>query len=569
MKLASAKKIAAYTRKGWWGRETFYDLFTRVAKARPGAPATVDPPDRETFLGDSPKRFDWRQLSDLTERYAAVFTQAGLRRSDVVVMQCPNIVEAVAVYLAAAKIGVVVSPLPVQYAGYELGYVIKAVNPKAVIAASRFKDRHLAKACRDVAGAGVIVFAIGPDAGVDGLVDLNAEAASVSLRKGPLGVFGAASKQEGEANDAFTIAWTSGTTGTPKGVPRSHNHWLAIAPATFDAMAVQPGERLLNPFPLTNMAAIGGMFASWLLSGGVLVLHHPFELPVFLAQLAEEEITATIAPPAVLTLLLKQGDLLDQFDLSKLRVIGSGSAPLSEFMVAGWKDRGVEIVNLFGSNEGVSLASGPREAPEPAKRASWFPRFGHPGADFSNRMHERLQTKLVSLETGKPVDQPGEEGELLVKGPAVFEGYYGDTGEARDEVFDSEGYFRTGDLFMIAPEDENFLVFKGRAKDIIIRGGVNVSAAELDTLLDGHPKIVEAAVFGMPDEVMGERIWVAVVVKDGETASLEEVIDWLTAKDIAKYKLPEKLVLVEALPRNAMNKILRWKLREMAEAEPA
>ncbi|HCR67474.1 MAG TPA: hypothetical protein DIW38_13355, partial [Oceanicaulis sp.] len=149
MKLASAKKIAAYTRKGWWGRETFYDLFTRVAKARPGAPATVDPPDRETFLGDSPKRFDWRQLSDLTERYAAVFTQAGLRRSDVVVMQCPNIVEAVAVYLAAAKIGVVVSPLPVQYAGYELGYVIKAVNPKAVIAASRFKDRHLAKACRD------------------------------------------------------------------------------------------------------------------------------------------------------------------------------------------------------------------------------------------------------------------------------------------------------------------------------------------------------------------------------------------------------------------------------------
>ena len=130
MKLASAKKIAAYTRKRWWGRETFYDLFTRVAKARPGAPATVDPPDRETFLGDSPKRFDWRQLSDLTERYAAVFTQAGCGVPTSWVMQCPNIVEAVAVYLAAAKIGVVVSPLPVQYAGYELGYVIKAVNPK-------------------------------------------------------------------------------------------------------------------------------------------------------------------------------------------------------------------------------------------------------------------------------------------------------------------------------------------------------------------------------------------------------------------------------------------------------
>lgn len=569
MKLASAKKIAAYTRKGWWGRETFYDLFQRVAKARPDASATIDPPDRATFIGDEPKQLSWRELSDLTERYAAVFARAGLRRSDVVVMQCPNIVEAVAVYLAAAKLGVVVSPLPVQYAGYELGYVIKAVKPKAVIAASRFKDRHLAKACRDVAGAGVTVFAIGPDAETGGLVDLNAEAASVALRKGPMGVFGAASKQAGEANDAFTIAWTSGTTGTPKGVPRSHNHWLAIAPATFDAMAIEPGERLLNPFPLTNMAAIGGMFASWLLSGGVLVLHHPFELPVFLRQLTEEQITATIAPPAVLTMLLKQGPLLDQFDLSKLRVIGSGSAPLSEFMVAGWKDRGVEIVNLFGSNEGVSLASGPREAAEPDRRASWFPRFGHSGADFSNRMHERAQLKLVSLETGEQVEQAGEEGELRVKGPAVFEGYYGDTGEAYDEVFDSEGYFCTGDLFMIAPEDENFLVFKGRAKDIIIRGGVNISAAELDTLLEGHPKLVEAAVFGMPDDVMGERVWVAAVAKEGETVELGDLVDWLIAKDIAKFKLPEKLVLVDALPRNAMNKVLRWKLREMSEVEPA
>lgn len=568
MKLASAEKIAAYTRKGWWGRETFYDLFTRVAKARPHAPATLDPPDREAFLGDAPKRLSWRELSDLTERYAAVFTQAGLRRSDVVVMQCPNIVEAVAVYLAAAKTGIVVSPLPVQYAGYELGYVIKAVRPKAVIAASRFKDRQLARACREAAGVGVMVFALGPDADRDGLVDLNAEAASVSLRKGPMGVFGAASKRAGEANDAFTIAWTSGTTGTPKGVPRSHNHWLAIAPATFDAMAIEPGERLLNPFPLTNMAAIGGMFASWLLSAGVLVLHHPFELPVFLNQLTEEEITATIAPPAVLTMLLKQGALLDQFDLSKLRVIGSGSAPLSEFMVAGWKDRGVEIVNLFGSNEGVSLASGPREASEPARRASWFPRFGHPGADFSNRMHERAQLKLVSVETGHVIENAGEEGELRVKGPAVFEGYYGDTGEKRDEVFDSEGYFCTGDLFMIAPEDENFLVFKGRAKDIIIRGGVNISAAELDTLLEGHPKLVEAAVFGMPDDVMGERVWVAAVAKDGETVTLEDLVDWLAAKDIAKYKLPEKLVLLDALPRNAMNKVLRWKLQEMAEVEP-
>jgi len=569
MKLASAQTIAAYKSAGWWGEDTFYDVFVRVAEKDLGAPAAVDPPDRETFLGDAQRRFSWGELSDLTERYAAVFAGAGLKRSDALVMQCPNVIEALAVYLAAAKLGVMVSPLPVQYAGFELGYVIKAIKPKAMVAGSRFKDRKLAAACRDASGGKIPVFAIGPDAAESGLIDLNAAAARIALKKGPFGLFGAATQRQGGADDCFTVAWTSGTTGTPKGVPRSHNHWLAIAPATFDAMALQKGERLLNPFPLTNMAAIGGMFASWLLSEGVLVLHHPFELPVFLGQIVEEQITATIAPPAVLTLLLKQEGLLETFDLSKLRVIGSGSAPLSEFMVAGWKKRGVEIVNLFGSNEGVSLATGPNEAPEPARRASWFPRFGRTGADFSNRMHQRVQTKLVSLKTGEAVDAPGEEGELRVKGPAVFEGYWGDTGEARSEVFDTDGFFRSGDLFMIAPEDEDFIVFKGRAKDIIIRGGVNISAAELDTLLEGHPKLVEAAVFAMPDEVMGERVWVAAVAKQGETVTLEDIVAWLEAKDIAKYKLPEHLVLLDALPRNAMNKVLRWKLKDLAEAEPA
>jgi len=569
MKLASAQTIATYKSAGWWGEDTFYDLFARVAEKQPGAPAAVDPPDRNAFLGDAQRRLSWGELSDLAERYAAVFAGAGLKRSDPIVMQCPNIVEALAVYLAAAKLGVIVSPLPVQYAGFELNYVVKAIKPKAMVAGSRFKDRKLAAACRDASGGKIPVFAIGPDASQKGLSDLNAAAARVSLKKGPFGLFGPATQRAGGADDCFTIAWTSGTTGTPKGVPRSHNHWLAIAPATFDGMALKKGERLLNPFPLTNMAAIGGMFASWLLTEGVLVLHHPFELPVFLGQIVEEQITATIAPPAVLTLLLKQDGLLEKFDLSKLRVIGSGSAPLSEFMVAGWKDRGVEIVNLFGSNEGVSLVTGPNEAPDPARRASWFPRFGRPGADFSNRMHQRVQTKLVSLETGQPVDAPGEEGELRVKGPAVFEGYWGDTGEARSEVFDEEGFFRSGDLFMIAQEDENFLVFKGRAKDIIIRGGVNISAAELDTLLEGHPQLEEAAVFGMPDEVMGERVCVAAKPKNGETVTLEDITAFLLEKDIAKYKLPERLLIVDSLPRNAMNKVLRWKLKEMAEAEPA
>ncbi|HCY57192.1 MAG TPA: 2,3-dihydroxybenzoate-AMP ligase, partial [Oceanicaulis sp.] len=132
---------------------------------------------------------------------------------------------------------------------------------------------------------------------------------------------------------------------------------------------------------------------------------------------------------------------------------------------------------------------------------------------------------------------------------------------------DADGYFRTGDLFQISAADDAFLVFRGRAKDIIIRGGVNISAAELDTLLEGHPKLAEAAVFGMPDEVMGERIWVAAVPAAGETVTLEEVVDFLKAKEIANFKLPEQMIIVEALPRNPLNKVLRWRLVEMAREQ--
>ncbi|WP_440958678.1 class I adenylate-forming enzyme family protein [Oceanicaulis sp. LC35] len=569
MKLAADKKIAAYRKAGWWGDDTYYDLFQAGVKARGDALAIVDPIDRPDFLGDAGRRVSWTELSADVERLAAALIGDGLKADDIIVMQMPNVVEAIALYLACAKIGVIVSPVPVQYSGFELRHVIEAVKPRAIVAASRFKERALAQGLRKLAPANVKVYAVGPDARADGIEDLAAIMKDARLKSGPMGLFGETAPQTGKADDCFTIAWTSGTTGMPKGVPRSHNHWISIIPGSGDGMELQAGEILLNPFPLTNTASIAGMLGNWLLTRGVLVLHHPFDLQLFLRQIVEEKVTATIAPPAVLTMLLKHPEMLDSVDLSSLRVVGSGSAPLSEFMVAGWKERGVEIVNIFGSNEGVALVTGPREAPDPALRATRFPRFGFEGADFSNPMHACVKTKLVCVETGEVIETPGREGELLIKGPVVFEGYWGSTAEERSEVFDADDFFHSGDLFEIDGDDPRFLVFKGRAKDIIIRGGVNISATELDTLLEAHPKLAEAAVFGIPDEVMGERIWVAAVPEAGETITLDEIIAFLLEQEVAKFKLPERLVLMEALPRNPMNKVLRWKLKELAEAEPA
>ena len=136
---------------------------------------------------------------------------------------------------------------------------------------------------------------------------------------------------------------------------------------------------MLNPFPLVNMAGIGGMIVPWLILGGVLINHHPLDLPVFLGQIQAEKPIYTVAPPALLSMLLMNEALLSKFDISSLRVIGSGSAPLPPMMVRGWSNRGVPVTNLFGSNEGVCLISGIEDFPEPEKRAEFFPRFRRRG----------------------------------------------------------------------------------------------------------------------------------------------------------------------------------------------
>jgi acyl-CoA synthetase (AMP-forming)/AMP-acid ligase II len=366
----------------------------------------------------------------------------------------------------------------------------------------------------------------------------------------------------------YTVCWTSGTEGVPKAVPRSHNEWLAISWAHYEATAIGPDDRLLNPFPIINMASIGGCFTSWLHAACTLHLHHPLDLAVFLQQIATERITYTVAPPAVLTMLLKDERLAASADLSSVRCIGSGSAPLSEWLIAGYRDRfGIEIVNLFGSNEGVSLVSGPREAPDPGHRARYFPRFGRPEFRWDARVAGMIETRLIDRATGDEITSAQVPGELVVRGPTVFSGYLGPAEQTR-AAFTDDGFYRTGDLFEIAGEAEEarFYRYVGRAKQIIARGGMKISPDELDHLLAGHPGVVEVATVGVPDEVMGERVCAVVVPKPGVEVTLASVAAHLEERGAARYKFPERLVVAERLPRNAMGKVVRSELATIARA---
>jgi acyl-CoA synthetase (AMP-forming)/AMP-acid ligase II len=446
-----------------------------------------------------------------------------------------------------------------QYGAYEITSIINETNPKAFISIASFSGKAHAEQFSSIFAKEEIKFSLGE---VDGFIDLNTSQHKIETIEGQQLY---AKDNPITADDIFTICWTSGTTGTPKGVPRSHNLWLPMAKAAAFVSETEEGDTLLNPFPMINMASIGGFLFNWLLCKGTLVQHHPFDLNVFLTQISTENIKYTIAPPAIMNMLLNNPAILDQQDLTSLRCIGCGGAPLSEWMVETFQKKyDLTVQNIFGSNEGATLLSARNEIDDPGLRAKYFPRFGVEGLDWSNPVSKLIKTKLICVETNEQIFEPEKPGELLISGATVFDGYW-NAPDANAEVFDEDGYFRTGDLFEISPEntEKKYYKFCGRCKDLIIRGGMNISPEELDNLLSSHPKMLEVAVTGYDDEILGEKVGVVAVVAEGETLTLEEVIEFLKDQQIAKYKMPEDLRVVDILPKNPVGKVLRRELKDL------
>lgn len=565
MRTTPTERINDLTQRGWWGEQTLDDLFRAAVQSSPEHVALVDQYNRSEFTDGEAQRLTFAELALCAENLAANFYEHGLRRDDIVIVQLPNIAELAVLYFALGKLGVIISPVPVQYGPFELEKAAKVVNPAAYISLANLKGKNLARDHGTVFGDSCKIFCFGNDVpgGAISLAMSTDEAApnpDYTAYVDSLDI---------SANDIFTICWTSGTTGQPKGVPRSHNMWMASAIGSHDAALMRDNEVQLNPFPIVNMAAIGGFLYCWMMRSSTLVLHHPFDMQVFLKQIQDEKVAYTIAPPAVLTMLLKKPEILNSVDISSLRCIGSGSAPLSEFMVAGFgKDYGIEILNIFGSNEGICLASGPKELPDFAERAQFFPRFGVEGLDWANRTGNNMKTRLVALESGDEVTETGQQGELEIWGSTVFDGYY-KSPEANAEVFSNDGYFRTGDVFEITGEGEQpqFYKFVGRCKDIIVRGGVNISPDEIDSELAAHPKVAQVCVVGIDDEIMGERIGAAVIPKPGESITLEDLTGFLKERGLAVFKLPEKLLCVDELPHNATGKIQRRDVKLLFDAD--
>ncbi len=549
--------IDEYTGKGWWRRQTFIDLFLQQLTAHPDEIALLDPPNRADFTSGASQHLTYRDIARRVDALAGRLVTLGAGGDDIAVIQLPNIVELVIALLACARIGIIASPVAVGYRQYELSNILSIARPRFFITIDRFKEQQLAATAHTLIGQSSQVHVLSwgevgaPIHALDDLPPAAATALADYLDTCQL-----------TANDIITAAWTSGTTAEPKAVLRSHNNWYVSSRAVIEAARLVEGDILLCPLPMINMGAISGFLVPWLELRSTLVLHHPFDLAVYLRQLEDERVAYTIAPPAILNALLKNKAQLDAIDLRCLRAVASGAAPLSPWMVKTYQeDYAIDVINFFGSNEGIALASSRHDVPDPAHRADYFPRWGVEGIDWPASLSRMNATKLVDMATGEIITEAGQPGELMIRGPGVFPAYLNRPALTR-AAFDAAGFHRTGDVFMIAGEGElsRFYRFIDRCKDIIIRGGMNISPSELDALLAGHPLLTEAAVAAYPDADLGERVAVFAVARSAEAPTLEDIVSYLKAKQIAVFKLPERLVLLESLPRNAMNKVLRREL---------
>lgn len=554
----SAADRARFRAEGHWGDITLPQMFATTCARVPERLGLVDPPNRAEVFQGAPRRLTYGQMRVEVDRYAAALQAQGLGPGSLIATQLPNISELVLLYLAISQIGAILSPISIAYRSAELHDLSQVAEFDAYLSIGHLKGQAYYAERLDALPAHVRRLGIG-DGLPQGVVRLDAEDAS----------FPAFTPVALDADELFAVFWTSGTEGIPKAVPKTHNNLMASSLGAWRLLSLPDGSNILAPFPFVNAAAMGGLMMCWMRTAGAMILHHPFDVNVFLAQLKSEEIAYTMVAPTILTYLRDQArDPELHPALHRLRAIGTGSAPPDPEVFVFFEDTfDAPVVNFFGSNEGAQMCSSPDRVSDPRRRAMFFPRDGDESWDPTLRTANGGSFRLVDPVTGKVASEPGAQGEMYLNGPALLPGYYSRHGIDRSK-FTSDGYLPSGDLFQIS-ECGALIQFRARLRELIVRGGMKIAPVELDNTLSALPGVREVAVAGYADPQMGEKVCLFAVMLPGHTLDLQTVSAFCDAAGLAKFKWPERLVLRDALPRTALAKLDRKALARWLAEEGA
>ncbi|MBN2569309.1 MAG: acyl--CoA ligase [Deltaproteobacteria bacterium] len=546
MILDSKERIDYYTKIGAYPNVTVNSVLKDTVHKYPDKLALADASNKEKFAELPPDRYTYRELDDAIDRLATGFLEMGIGKDDIVVLQLPNITEHVIISFALWRIGAITAPVIMQFRAHELNYIIGLSEAKAIITMPLFNGfDHVELAEKLKSEFPTLAYVISLD-------EIRNMMFSGKIDESAL------KEIEVDPNDLIQINWTSGTEANPKGCPKSHNHWMSMLNYCGVAAPQMTSEDVvLCPFPLQYISGTLCFLTPALLVGATCLLHHPFDPIVFLQQVNDEKVTYSGGSPAMHLILLNHPEV-EKYSIKSLRCMMTGSAPTPEFVVKTYLEKyGVEMINFWGQNEMTGFPAGPKDVPDPYRRALTFPNFGKKGVKWNTEGSEYIETRILD-DYERDLSNIGDVGELVFKSPSTLPCYF------KNPEFDERafvgGFFRTGDYFKI--EENNLLTFYGRKKDIIIRGGQNVSPEELENIIQSHPKVLEVAVVGYPDPKMGEKACAYVAPRKGETISLEEIVDFMKQQGVAIFKLPERLEIVENLPRNAAGKVQKKILRE-------
>ncbi|HEX2914384.1 MAG TPA: AMP-binding protein [Chloroflexia bacterium] len=495
-------------------------------------------PEKTVLLFEG-KEFTYNQLYRQVVRFSEALKRWGLKRGERVAIFLENCPEFVIAYLGTHLAGGVVVLVNTQYRQVELRHILTDAEVRLCVT-DLTGGEELARLKAELPQLEALVLVGGGDIDAFQSFEFEAFLDTAPASQSPVAF------PSGE--DLAIIAYTSGTTGRSKGAMLLHSNLASNIETLTSSWRWTENDRLLLTLPLFHAHGLMVGLHGTLTTGASAELRRRFEAgPVFETLQQDSRITMFFGVPTMYGRLLaeaKQRNVTPR----RLRLFVSGSAPLSEQLFYEFEEVfGQRILERYGMTETIMNTTNPYEGER---------RAGTVGKPFPGQ-----EARVVHVKTGEPLPD-GESGEIEVRGPHVFKGYW-KRPEATAEAFTPDGWFKTGDLGWRSPD--GYFTINGRARELIISGGYNVYPREVEEVLEQHPNVAEAAVLGLPDPDLGEQVVAVVVVAPGAKISGEELVAYCR-EQLASYKKPRRIIFADALPRNALSKVQKHLLKEQVEA---
>lgn len=524
------QRRAAYRQQGLWGDASLADYWQQTARAMPDKIAVVD---------NHGASYTYSALDHAASCLANWMLAKGIESGDRIAFQLPGWCEFTVIHLACLKIGAVSVPLLPSWREAELVWVLNKCQAKMFFAPTLFKQTRPVDLILPLQNQLPQLQQI---VGVDKLAPATS---SLSLSQIIADNTPLTMAITTHGDELAAVLFTSGTEGLPKGVMLTHNNILASERAYCARLNLTWQDVFMMPAPLGHATGfLHGVTAPFLI-GARSVLLDIFTPDACLALLEQQRCTCMLgATPFVYDLL----NLLEKqpADLSALRFFLCGGTTIPKKVARECQQRGIKLLSVYGSTESSPHAVVNLDDP--------LSRFMHTDG------YAAAGVEIKVVDDARKTLPPGCEGEEASRGPNVFMGYF-DEPELTARALDEEGWYYSGDLCRM--DEAGYIKITGRKKDIIVRGGENISSREVEDILLQHPKIHDACVVAMPDERLGERSCAYVVLKaPHHSLSLEEVVAFFSRKRVAKYKYPEHIVVIEKLPCTASGKIQKFLLRK-------